>query len=156
VVLLDTNALFLPFRAGLPLVDEVARWWPGTPIAVAGPVLRELDRLVERRAPQAAAARAFARGFRAVPGDGRGDAALLRVALSLAAPVVTADRALAVRLRAAGLPVLVPRDRTRLELRPGRPPRVTGAGAGASRGLQRRRARGTVKSRARLERGDHA
>jgi rRNA-processing protein FCF1 len=88
----------------------------------------ELDRLVERGAPHAAAARSFARRLRPVPTDGRGDRAVLAVAARLRATVVTADRALGEALRRAGVAVLVPRDRTRLELRlpgvaagPGRP-----------------------------------
>ncbi len=76
----------------------------------------ELDRLVARNAPGAAAARALAQRFPALPAVGRGDAAVLRAAVQQKASVVTADRALRERLRQQGVPVLYPRDRHRLEL----------------------------------------
>jgi rRNA-processing protein FCF1 len=114
-VLLDTNVLFLPVRAGFPLEAEVERHHPGAVLGVPTSVLGELDRLVERATPGAAAARALAGHFRAVPSHGGGDEAVLRAAVRTRAWVVTADRALRVRLNARGVRVLSPRDRHRLE-----------------------------------------
>ncbi len=86
---------------------------------VATSTLRELDRLATRRTPAARGAREFADRFPTTTASLEGDAAILDVAQRLRATVVTADRELARRLRAQGLGVLVPRDRHRLELRPG-------------------------------------
>jgi rRNA-processing protein FCF1 len=123
-VVLDTNAFFLPVRAGFPLDAEVARERPGARVVVAESSLGELDRLVERGAPGAVAARAFARRYPALRGPGVGDDAVVALAERLGATVVTADRALQRRLAELGIDVLVPRDRHRLEARRGRPDRA--------------------------------
>lgn len=116
LVLLDTNALFLPFRTGLALVDEIERLLPGAELLVPTSVLAEVDRLVGRGVPHAPAVADLAAGFGSVPSQGRGDAAVLATALALGAWVLTADRLLAERLRRHGVGVLVPRDRARLHL----------------------------------------
>ncbi len=121
LVLLDTNAALLPFRTGVPLAAEVERLVPGAELAVPDAVRGELDRLVERGEPHAAAARALVGPLRTVRVDERGDRAVRAAALALGAPVVTADRLLARRLRTDGVTVIVPRDRARLELQPGAP-----------------------------------
>jgi len=113
-VLLDTNALLLPFRSGVDLVGEVERLAGPAEIVVPRPVVAELDRLAARGVAHAAAARALADRFRPVASVGRGDAAVVAAADRFGATVVTADRALADRLGRAGRTVLVPRDRTRL------------------------------------------
>ncbi len=119
MVVLDTNATFLPFRERFPLEAEVGRLVPGAELVVPAAVVAELDRLSERDAPFARAALAFVRRLRTVASDGRGDDAVLDAARRLRAPVVTADRTLGERLRAEGLEVLAPRDRSRLDARSG-------------------------------------
>jgi rRNA-processing protein FCF1 len=119
-VLLDTNALFLPFRAGFPLDAEIARHRPGARIVVASASLVELARLVERGAPGAPGARALADRYAIEPVTGAGDEAIVALAERLGATVVTADRELQLRLARQGIDVLVPRDRHRLEPRRGR------------------------------------
>ena len=114
-MLLDANALFLPVRIRFPLEREVDRLCPGAVLAVLSSTLHELDRLVERETPQATAARALAERYPRLDTRGRGDEAVLAAALRLSASVVTADRELRDRLRAAGSTVLYPRDRHRLE-----------------------------------------
>ncbi len=69
--------------------------------------------------PHSVLARAFVRRLTSVPTRLRGDAAVLEAAAMTGAPVVTSDRNLALRVEAIGGTVLVPRDRTRLELRRG-------------------------------------
>ena len=132
---MDANALFLPVRAGFPLASEVERLLPGARLLVATSTLRELDRLVARATPGAVTARALAGRFSTTTQEGEGDDAVLRAAEREGATVLTADRELQGRLRARGLAVLVPRDRHRLELRPGRVAR-------APRRAVHRRARG--------------
>ena len=115
MVLLDTNALFLPMRTGFPLEGEIDRLCPGVVLAVLASTFRELDRLIERATPHARAARGLAGRYRRIENRGRGDAAVVTEALRLSAMVVTADRGLRERLTAAGVTVLYPRDRHRLE-----------------------------------------
>lgn len=118
-MLLDANAVFLPVRVGFPLEAEVGRLRPGAVLAVPASVLAELDRLIDRRTPDSAAARALAERYRPTRSSGIGDDAILRTAVRTGAWVVTADRALRERLTAKGITVLSPRDRHRLELFPG-------------------------------------
>ncbi len=119
-MLLDTNALFLPVRVGFPLEAEVDRHLPGARMTVATSTIRELDRLIARRTAGAVAARALAERFPRAETASVGDRAIVELASRRAWAVVTADRALAAELSAVGVAVLVPRDRHRLELRPGR------------------------------------
>jgi rRNA-processing protein FCF1 len=121
LVLLDTNALLLPVRSHFPLEAEIQRLRPGAVIEVPSSVLGELDRLALRGVPGARAAVALARRFRVFDVAGRGDLAIVEAAEGSRAAVVTADRALANRLRSQGVEVLAPRDRHRLERMPGRP-----------------------------------
>ncbi len=114
-VLLDANALFLPFRTSLSLEQEVERLLPGAKILVPSSVVEELGRLQARNVPLAHAARELAERFPRVNVERSGDAGILEAALARGASVVTADRALALRLRARGVRVLRPRDRARLE-----------------------------------------
>jgi len=116
-VLLDANALLLPARTRFPLESEVDRIRPGAAIVVPSSVRGELERLVARHVPGATTAAAVARKFPELPVTGQGDTAVLDAAVRHRAWVVTADRALAERLRGAGVTVMVPRDRHRLELR---------------------------------------
>jgi rRNA-processing protein FCF1 len=126
--LLDANALFLPVRVGFPLDSEIDRLLPGAVVAVPTSVLEELDRLVEREVPNASAARALARRYPALASPGRGDDAVVRVARRWGTPVVTGDAELRDRLRAAGVAVLAPRDRHRLELHAPQPSRTARRG----------------------------
>jgi rRNA-processing protein FCF1 len=121
VAVLDTNAAFLPFRERLPLEAEVDRLLPGVELVVPSGVRAELERLVAQGAPHAVAAQQFALRLRSVATRARGDGSVVEAARRSRAAVVTADRELARRARAAGSAVLVPRDRSRLELRAGRP-----------------------------------
>ncbi len=108
--------LFLPFRNGFPLDSEIDRLVPGALPAVPESVIDELDRLIARGTADAQAARTLARRFPSAPTMGTGDDAILRSARRGGTPVVTADAELRRRLLAAGVPVLAPRDRHRLEL----------------------------------------
>jgi rRNA-processing protein FCF1 len=126
-VLLDTNALFLPFRDRFPLLEEVERLTAPARVAVPSSVIAELDRLVARRTMNASLARTLADRFPILPATGRGDLGLLRLAVRHRATVVTGDRDLRRRLVAAGIAVLSPRGSVRLarsEPGPALPPRT--------------------------------
>lgn len=114
LVLLDANALMMPFQFSLDLEEELVRLL-GTPeIRVPTSVLRELDRL-SGGSSEARAARSLADRFPALPVEGKGDDALLAAAKAHEAVVVTNDRRLRARLREWGLPVIYLRERSRLE-----------------------------------------
>jgi rRNA-processing protein FCF1 len=101
--------------------------------------------LVAGGAPGAAGARALADKFSEVSTLLEGDDAVLEVAVRDHALVVTADRDLSERLRAQGVTVLAPRDRHRLEVRPGdpaRPARATPGARSPSKSPRRGRVRG--------------
>ncbi len=115
LVVLDTNALILPFELGLDLLSEIERELGRCRVVVPEAVLAEL-RSMAADVPDARAALRYAQRFESVPTEGRGDEAVLELAVRERAVVVTADRALLERLRAAGLRALRPRERHRLEL----------------------------------------
>lgn len=138
-MLLDANALLLPARTRFPLEAEVERIRPGARIVVPSSVVQELDRLVARGVRGAATAAALARLYPVLPVEGKGDSAILEAAVQGRAWVVTADKALAERLRRRGRPVLVPRDRHRLELRLGRPSTLVAAPSPAEPARRRQR-----------------
>ncbi|MGP8159567.1 MAG: PIN domain-containing protein [Thermoplasmata archaeon] len=140
-MLLDANALLLPIRTLFPLESEVDRIHPGARLVVPSSVIDELDRLVARGVPGARGALALAQKFLLIPVEGRGDAAILKAAMRHSAWVVTADRALAERLRKEGVTVLAPRDRHRLELHRGRSPAPSPPPSGVRREPAHRRQR---------------
>ena len=118
-VLVDANALFLPFQQGIRLDEEVERLVGPARLVVPASVRGELDRLVERGIEGASAARALSGRYPTVDSRGRGDSAVLDCARRLHAWVVTADRELRRRLVATGVSVLFPRDRNRLDIERG-------------------------------------
>ena len=135
-VVIDANGWFLPVRSGTDLRAELERLVPGARTAVPDRILDELHRLRERGVSGASVAFELARKAVPIPTGTRGDDSVLEAAHRLQSCVLTADRALIGRALKGGLSVLVPRDRTRLQLR--RPPAVP------------RPRRATVKNRAPL------
>ncbi|MCI4367491.1 MAG: DNA-binding protein [Thermoplasmata archaeon] len=113
-VLVDTNGWFLPARSGTDLFGEIERLLPGAEIRVPTPVLRELEGLASRRVEGASVALGLARRAVGLRCGGSGDDAVLSAATRSGDWVLTGDRRLSERLRAAGVSVIVPRDRTRL------------------------------------------
>ena len=127
IVLVDANALLLPFTVRFRLEQEIDRQVDGARVAVPSSVLGELDRIASRGNVNARAAREFARRFEEVPTDHQGDDALVQLGRQLHAWVLTGDRALRKRLLEAGVPVLFPRGKTHLD-RAVSPPRPARAG----------------------------
>lgn len=106
--------MVLAFREGLNLASEVGRLAPGAQLAVPASVLRELETLESRSVAGARPAREWAQRLPVVPTTGHGDEAIVALARTTGAIVITADRALRDRLSELGLRVLEPRDRVRL------------------------------------------
>src|SRR6267143_1972689 len=113
IVLLDTNALLMPFQFRVNLETELARLMGSTDIAIPRPVLTELALLAERDRDAQAALRLAAR-YRVVEATGPADDALLDLAVSHRAVVVTNDQPLLDRLRASNVPRIFLRSRNHL------------------------------------------
>jgi rRNA-processing protein FCF1 len=125
-VVLDTNVLFLVVRVGFPLEEEVGRALPGAQLLIPACVVAELDGLTKSLTPGAMTARALSERYPVVPTTLRGDDGVIEAAISSRAWVATSDRELRRLLAIRGITALVPRDRHRLEVVPGRravPPR---------------------------------
>lgn len=114
-VLLDANALLMPFQFRLNLEAELRRLLGDVDIAVPTPVLEEL-RLLATHDRDARAAERLAGKYRAIEGHGSADDALLELAPSLHAVVVTNDQPLLDRLKEEGVPRAFLRSRSHLVL----------------------------------------
>lgn len=113
LVLLDTNALLMPFQFRLNLEAELGRLLGQVEIAVPAPVLAELEALSDADRHARSAARLALR-YRTIEAHGSADDALLELGGNLEAVVVTNDAVLRERLRAARVPVVYLRSRSHL------------------------------------------
>lgn len=107
-VVLDANALLMPFQFKLNLDSELKRLFGETEVLVPSSVLGELANSTDRNAK---AALALARKYRISETELRGDEAVLSLASQRSAAVVTNDRELISRLREKHLPVVRLRSR---------------------------------------------
>lgn len=114
-VLLDANALLMPFQFRINLEAELRRLLGDVDIAVPTPVLEEL-RLLATHDRDARAGGRLAAKYRVVEGHGSADDALLELGASLHAVVVTNDQPLLDRLKASGVPRAHLRSRSHLVL----------------------------------------
>jgi rRNA-processing protein FCF1 len=112
-VLLDTNALLLPFQFRLNLEAELRRLLGDHVTLVPSPVLEELRGLT-KSTKEARAALRLASSFRVLPLEGEADDAILENAPRLKAIVVTNDAVLLRRLKEAGVPRIFLRSRSHL------------------------------------------
>lgn len=113
LVLLDTNALLMPFQFQVHLDAELRRVLGEIDIAIPSPVLSELTFLADRDRDARAAAR-LAKNYRTIEAHGSADDALLDLAAAHRAVVVTNDQPLLERLAAAGIPRVFLRSRNHL------------------------------------------
>jgi uncharacterized protein len=113
LVLLDTNALLMPFQFRVNLETELQRLLGVSDLAVPRPVLTELELLAERDRDAQAALRLAAR-YRVIDALGSADDALLDLAQRQRAVVVTNDQPLLDRLRAESIPRIFLRSRSHL------------------------------------------
>jgi len=113
LVLLDANALLMPFQFQVHLDVELRRVLGDVEVAVPSPVLAELALLADHDR-DARAAQRLAKNYRVVEGHGSADDALLDLAADRHAVVVTNDQLLLDRLQAAGIPRVFLRSRNHL------------------------------------------
>ncbi len=102
-VVLDANALMMPFQFRMNLDRELERLLGEVTCVVPSSVLSELHGLKEKHAK---AALALARKYEIVETERRGDDAVIDVAERRSAEVLTNDRELIGRLRALGIGVV--------------------------------------------------
>ncbi len=99
-VVLDTNALLMPFEISINLDAELRRLLGECEIFVPAPVIGELKRVGGRHAK---AALALARKYRIYETNVQGDEGVIQTAMDLNAHVLTNDRELRSRLRKRGI-----------------------------------------------------
>ncbi|MDD4222856.1 MAG: twitching motility protein PilT [Candidatus Methanomethylophilus sp.] len=110
-VVLDTNALLMPFEVGLNLDVSVRNLLGDVRFVVPGPLVGELKHLDSRYAK---AALALARTKEIVPSEAHGDDAVLEVAVREHAYVLTNDKELRRRARKQQIPLIYLRSGTHL------------------------------------------
>ena len=102
-IILDANALLMPFQFKLNLDRELRRLFGEIPIFVPSSVLGELANTTDKNGR---AALMLARRYNIVETELRGDDAVLAIAEERSAAVVTNDRELIGRLKHRGVPVI--------------------------------------------------
>lgn len=113
-VILDTNALLMPFQFGINLSAELKRLLGSYEIIVPSSVLDELKKL--KPTDSAKAAKALAQKYKVWSTEEKGDEAIVSLAEELKAIVVTNDKGLMRALKKLKLPVIHLRSRTHLVL----------------------------------------
>lgn len=112
-VVLDTNALLMPFEIGINIDSEIRNILGDARIVVPGPLIGELKRLTDSNR-FAKPALALARSKEIVQCDGHGDDAVVEVAQKLNGYILTNDKELRRRARSLRIPLLYLRSGTHL------------------------------------------
>jgi hypothetical protein len=117
VVILDANALMMPFQFSVNLDIELGRLLGSFEMVVPSSVIVELKRVaLEQKASDAKGALKLAAKYRTHKVAGTGDDAVLAAAKELGAVLLTNDAGLRRRAREAGLRTVCLRGRSHLEL----------------------------------------
>jgi rRNA-processing protein FCF1 len=102
-IVLDANALLMPFQFNVNLDKELKRLFGEIPVLVPSSVLGELANALDKNAK---AALALARKYHIAETELSGDDAIIDVAVNKDSAVVTNDRELIRRLRAQRIPII--------------------------------------------------
>jgi rRNA-processing protein FCF1 len=115
-VILDANALLMPFQFNINLDSELTRLLGSYKVIIPTSVIDELNRLASSGEPPAwiKPALSLAQKYEKEPVSGLGDEAIFTLACKYKAIVVTNDRILRSRLRSNGLKTISLRGRTHL------------------------------------------
>jgi rRNA-processing protein FCF1 len=117
-VILDVNALMSPFQTAINLDIELSKVLPDRVPIVPTSVIRELEMLKKKGNDwRIKAALELASKYDWVDIKGRGDAPIFNLALKKRWPVVTMDRRLRKKLLERGIPVVLLREKGRMELK---------------------------------------
>lgn len=112
-VVLDTNALLMPFETRINLDIEVRNLIGDCRFVVPGPIIGELKRLENKFTKVALS---LARRYEIIQTESSGDAAVIEVALRTSGYVLTNDKDLRRKLRRHGVPLIYLRSGTHLVL----------------------------------------
>lgn len=112
-VILDSNALMMPFQFNLNLESELRRLLGSYEIIIPSTVIKELEMLAEEDL-NARSALSFSKSFRIVYVEGETDDSILQLAKKTNAIVVTNDRGLRARLRSERIKTVYLRSRSHL------------------------------------------
>ena len=112
-VVLDTNALLMPFEMHINIDIAVASLLGDVRMIVPGPMIGELKKLDSKHAK---AALSLARKYEIYQTESSGDDAILEAAVRLNAYVLTNDKELRRRLRSLRIPIIYLRSHTHLVL----------------------------------------
>ena len=112
-VILDTNALLIPFKFKIDLEGELLRLLGACEILVPSSVLDELKII---RVKHAKAAQKLAERFRVITTLKKGDESVLSLAKEMNAVVVTNDRELRKALKQSGIKVVFLRNKSYLDM----------------------------------------
>ena len=110
-VIMDANALLMPFQFGLNLDIEIESLIGEFHGVVPSPILGEVRK---NGGKWAKAALSFARKYEVLRTENMGDKAVMELAKKLHAIVVTNDEALQRKLRLEGIPYIYMKNRSRL------------------------------------------
>jgi rRNA-processing protein FCF1 len=102
-IVLDANALLMPFQFKVNIDRELERLFGEIPVFIPSSVLGELSNIVDK---DAKAALALARKYQIVETELSGDDAVLSIARERSAAVLTNDIELIGRLRKERIPVI--------------------------------------------------
>lgn len=112
-VVLDTNALLMPFEMKMNLDYSVQNLLGEVDFVVPGPLIGELKHLDNKYAQ---AALQLARRYDIIQTEAKGDDSVIELALRTGGYVLTNDKALRGRLRKLGVPLIYLRSGTHLVL----------------------------------------
>lgn len=120
-VVLDTNALLLPYQFGINIEKELNRLLGICRIIVPVSVIKEIEKIASQSGGAARAARLGLniikkRGFQIMETDMDGDDGVIDVALKMNAAVVTNDKELKKRAKEFSLPIIYLRGENKLEI----------------------------------------
>jgi len=113
-VIIDTNALMLPFQSKLRIEEELERLLGKCEILVPSSIIEEIKKLAMSN-PKAMAALRYSKKFKVVETEMKGDDSIIDLALKRKSFVLTNDKILIERLRDLGIRVIRPRGERRLE-----------------------------------------
>ncbi len=127
-VILDSNALFVPFQLKIDIFDELQKLLNvNFEMVILSPVLQEIEKLAQRNSPkkrkEATCALELAKRCKLLEVSSAKtstDSIILEMAHELGCPVFTNDKPLRKRLRNINVPVIYVRQKSYLEI-DGRP-----------------------------------
>ncbi len=120
-VVLDTNALMMPYQFGINIEKELNRLLGICRIIVPRTVVEEMEKLAEEggevgRAAKLGLSIIRKRGFRLVETENKGDDGVLETAIKMDAAILTNDKELKKKAKELRLPIIYLREGCKLEM----------------------------------------